>query len=200
MDHLIISLPPSVVDAAADADPGLTTYIRRTPLGWWSLLGGPLLGLVATSAGPLAVVGMTLAGSTAILGLFAIGHFLHRKSVLRDNRTADVQAATALVSNFNALAPRLGALISHPPPDTADLFSQARQLRMDIQGLVGVAKDAVHDQPRLGQTGPRRPVASPMLDPRRTASEAQSCIEALAERLADVESWPPGVLRFPKRA
>jgi len=49
MDHLIIPLPEAISEAAKDADPALSTYIQRTPLGWWPLLGGPLLGVVALS-------------------------------------------------------------------------------------------------------------------------------------------------------
>lgn len=198
MDHLIIPLPGAVTDAAADADPALSTYVQRTPLGWWSLLGGPLLGVVALSDGLLAGVGIAALGSAAIFGLLAVGHVRHCKAVEGDNRTREIRATVALVEDFNTLAPRLEALIRNPPPETAALFSEARRLRMQVQGLTGQAEAAVRDQPKLGHAGTRRSTIQPLQTPQ--AAGIRRDIAALSSRLTEVESLPPGVLRFPEPA
>jgi hypothetical protein len=198
MDHLIIPLPAAIAEAAEDADPALSAYVRRTPLGWWSLAGGPVPGVVALADGPLAALVVGLLGTATILGLLLIGHARHRRAVEADPRTGDVRTARRLVEDFNSLAPRLGALIRSPPPDTAELFSEARQLRMDVQGIVGLAESAVAQQPRLGSTGLLRGRVSPVGDDR--SEQAQARIASLAERLAEEEALPPGVLRFPRRA
>ena len=197
MDHLIITLPAAVVEASEDADPTLSAFIQRTPLGWWSLLGGPLLGVVALSASPLAAVGTSLLGSSVIFGLLVIGHASHRRAIESDPRTPQIRTAAALVTDFNALAPRLDALIRFPPPATAELFSLARRLRMDVQGIVGQADATVQKQPRLGQTGPRRTTIQPLKT--TNAGTVRKRIEALSERLTEEESLPPDVLRFPKQ-
>lgn len=198
MDHLIISLPGAVSEAAADADPALSVYVQRTPLGWWSLLGGPLLGVAALSAGALAAAGCAALGTAAIFGLLTAGHTRHRKAVEADSRTRDLRATLVMVSDFNALTPRLEALIRNPPPDTAELFAEARRVRMQLQGLVGQTESAVRDQPKLGQLGPRRSTIQP-LKATHTA-EVMANIASLRSRLDELESLPPGVLRFPRHA
>ena len=198
MDHLIIPLPEAISEAAKDADPALSTYIQRTPLGWCPLLGGPLLGVVALSEGLLAALATATLGTAAILGLLVIGHVRHRKAVSSDNRASTIQATVALVRDFNDLAPRLESLIRHPPPDTAELFSEARQLRMQVQGMVGQAEASVLDQPRLGQVGTRRSTIQPMQGTHSAALREH--VAALSSRLTELESLPPGVLRFPRRA
>lgn len=198
MDHLIITLPASVEAAAREADPALSAYVSQIPLGWGVLVLGPILGVVALPAGVLAVLGVSLLVSATMFGLLLAGHARHRHAVEADPRTPEIRNSRRLVTDFNALAPRLEALIRHPPPDTAELFSEARRLRMDIQGIVGVAQAAVDKQPRLGQTSPRRSRILPMTAD--SSRDAAARIAALAERLTDEESLPPGVLRFPKRA
>ena len=198
MDHLIIPLPGAVSEAAADADPALSTYVQRAPLGWWSLLGGPLLGVAALPAGALTAAGCAALGAATIFGLLVMGHTRHRKAVEADDRTRALRATIILVRDFNALTPRLEALIRHPPPDTAELFSEARRVRMQLQGLVGQTESAVRDQPRLGQLGTRRSTIQPLETTHTAAVEAD--IASLGSRLDELESLPPGVLRFPKRA
>lgn len=196
MDHLIIPLPAAVLEATADAEPALSSYVQRTPLGWWSLLGGPLLGVVALADGPPAALGIAALGSAVIFGLLVIGHARHRKAVESDSRTRELRATARLVGDFNALTPRLEALIRHPPPDTAELFSEARQLRMQVQGLVGQVEAGIRDQPRLGHAGTRRSTIQPQHTTR--ADEVGAAVVSLASRLSEVESLPPGVLRFPR--
>ena len=196
--HLIIPLPAAVEAAARDADPALSAYVSRLPLGWGVLILGPILAVIALPAGGLSAVGIGLLTSAVIFGLLLVGHARHRRAVESDSRTAEIRSARRLVTDFNALAPRLEALSRAPPPDTAELFSEARRLRLDIQGIVGAAQAAVEQQPRLGRAAPRRSRLRPMTDDARPAASAR--IAAIAVRLAEAESQPSDVLRFPRKA
>jgi len=196
--HLIIPLPAAVKAAVRDADPALSAYVSRLPLGWGVLILGPILAVIALPAGVGSAVGVGLLGSAVVFGLLLAGHARHRRAVESDSRTPELRSAHRLVTDFNALAPRLEALSRSPTPDTAELFSEARRLRLDIQGIIGAAQAAVDQQPRLGQAAPRRSRLRPMTDDARPAAAAR--IAAIAARLTEAESPPSDVLRFPRKA
>ena len=79
--HLIIPLPAAVEAAARDADPALSAYVSRLPLGWGVLILGPILAVIALPAGGLSAVGIGLLTSAVIFGLLLVGHARHRRAV-----------------------------------------------------------------------------------------------------------------------